>query len=180
MKRLLFVLLGMTSCAAPPPPPPKAATIEDFTAQIALRKDDSSLYIARGTLYVRARRYAEADADFTEAIRLAPRNFEPYLRRGAIRQGADAARDRAEARLLGSAFADGFYNDGVRAYTQGQIEEAERNFRFALDLQPFHSLAHVAMGRLYLERRQFALAAEEFDQAIPIGSENPELFFYRG
>jgi tetratricopeptide (TPR) repeat protein len=182
MKRLLLLVLGLVSCSAPPTPMPEEprATIEDYTRAIEQRKNDAPLYLARGMLHVQAQRYKSADDDFTEAIRIAPDYVEAYLRRGAIRQGADAARDRAEARRLGAGQADGYYNEGVRAYNQGRVEEAERMWRFAVDLQPFHSRAHVAIARLYLQRRQFVEAAVEFDQAIPIGSEDAELFYYRG
>jgi tetratricopeptide (TPR) repeat protein len=181
MKRLLLVL-SLVSCttAEPPLPEEPRSTIEDYTRAIERWKNDAPLHVARGILHVQARRYRSADDDFTEAIRLAPDYVEAYLRRGAIRQGADAARDRAEARRLGGGFADGYYNEGIRAYKAGMVEEAERMFRFAIDLQPFHSRAHVAISRLYLERRRFAEAAAELDQAIPAGSEDAELFYYRG
>lgn len=181
MKRLALVL-GLMSCTAEQPPMPEEprATIEDYTKAIELRKNDAPLYLARGILRVQERQYRAADDDFTEAIRLSPDYVEAYLRRGAIRQGADAARDRAEARRLGAGFADAYYNEGVRAYNQGQVEEAERMWRFALALQPFHSRAHVGVARLLLERRRYAEAAAELDEAIPIGCEDAELFYYRG
>jgi len=181
MKRLALVLtlVSCTSAQDPLPEEPRA-TIEDYTKAIELRKNDAPLYVARGILNVQGQRYRAADDDFTEAIRLAPDYVEAYLRRAEIRQGADAARDRAEARRLGAGFADGYYNEGVRAYSQGHVDEAQRMWKFAIDLQPFHSRAHVAMGRLYLDRRRYAEAAAELDQAIPIGSEDAELFYYRG
>jgi len=181
-RSFLFLCLVLASCTTGEPPMPEEprATIEDYTRAIELHRNDAPLYLARGILKVQARQYRSADDDFTEAIRLSPDYVEAYLRRGAIRQGADAARDRAEARRLGAGFADGYYNEGVRAYNQGHVEEAERMWRFAIDLQPFHTRAHVAIGRLCLERRQYAEAAAEFDQAIPVGSDDAELFYYRG
>jgi len=181
MKRLALVL-SLVSCTAAQPPMPEEprATIEDYTKAIELRKNDAPLYLARGILRVQQRMYRAADDDFTEAIRIAPDYVEAYLRRSAIRQGAEAARDRAEARRLGAGSADGYYNEGVRAYSQGHVEEAERMWRFALALQPFHSRAHVAVARLLMERRRFAEAAAELEDAIPIGSEDAELFYYRG
>lgn len=181
MKRL-FLVLGLMSCSTSQSPMPEEprATIEDYTRAIEQRGNDAPLYLARGILRLQANQVKAADDDFTEAIRLAPDYVEAYLRRGAIRQGADAARDRAEARRLGAGFADGYYNEGVRAYSQGHVEEAERMWRFAIDLQQFHSRAHVAIGRLCLERRQYAEAAAEFDQAVPVGSDDAELYYYRG
>jgi tetratricopeptide (TPR) repeat protein len=109
---------------------------------------------------------------------------EAYLQRAWFRRRsgreADAARDVQEARKASDGLADPFYNEGVRALTRGDSVEAERMFRFALDLDPLHSRAHIAMARLYMERHQFAEAAREFDEAIPAHPRDAELYYHRG
>src|SRR5439155_4003336 len=139
-----------------------------------------TLLFHRGSLYVRLGRLREAGDDFTEALRLAPEYPEALLSRARLRRGPEAERDIAEARRLGSALADGYYNEGVRAVTQGDSAEAERMFWFALALDPDHSRAHVAMARMHLERRRFAEAAAELDLAIPAHPRDAELYYHRG
>jgi tetratricopeptide (TPR) repeat protein len=161
-----------------------SAALNDFNSAVGLQKNDPTLYLNRGTLLVRAARLREAEADFSEALRLAPEYIDVLLHRAWVRRRqnrpADAERDVAEARRLGSAHADGFYNEGVRSLTLGDPAEAERMFRFALDLDPDHSRSHVAMARLYMERRLFTEAAAEFDLAISGQPRNAELYYHRG
>jgi tetratricopeptide (TPR) repeat protein len=156
------------------------AAISDWTAAIRLKQNDPSLYFSRGQLHESVGRPAEALADYSEAIRLFPEYAEALLYRARLQKGADAARDVAEARRVGADLADGFYNEGVRALTAGEGAEAEKNFRFALDLKPDHGRAHLAMARIYMERRRFAEAAVELDRAIEVRSEDASLYYHRG
>lgn len=159
--------------------------IADYTAAIALDKGDPALYSGRGSLWVRSRRPAEAEADFSEALRIEPGDVDTRLRRAELRRAqgraAEAAKDVELAREKAVAdSSDGYYNEGVRALNETDPLEAERMFRFALDLNPDHVRSHVAMARLYMERRRFAEAAAEFDQAIPARLRDAELYYHRG
>lgn len=156
------------------------AAIADWTAAIRMKKDDPALYFNRGQAYESVQRLREALADFSEAIRIFPEYAEALLHRARLQKGADAVRDVAEARRVGADQADGFYNEGVRAISAGDVAEAEKNFRFAIDLKPDHGKAHVAMARIYMERRMFADAAAEFDRAIDVLSEDASLHYHRG
>ncbi|MBV8881370.1 MAG: tetratricopeptide repeat protein, partial [Planctomycetaceae bacterium] len=92
----------------------------------------------------------------------------------------EAERDVEAARKSGLGLADSFYNEAVRAITLGDAPEAERMIGFTLDLDPGHSRAHVALARLYMERRLFEEAAKELDRAIPVHPTEAELYYNRG
>ena len=163
-----------------------ARALADLDSAIAFLAGDPSslsLLLNRALLLGREGRFDEADADLSEVIR-ATGSAEAYLQRAWFRRRSgregEAARDIQAARKASDGLADPFYNEGVRVLTRGDSAEAERMFRFALDLDPFHSRAHVAMARLYMERHQFAEAALEFDQAIPAHPRDAELYFHRG
>jgi tetratricopeptide (TPR) repeat protein len=144
----------------------------------------AAIHLDRGLLHLQTRDLRSAEEDFSEALRLVPDYTEALLQRAWIRRrlnrAAEAELDVAEARRSGSGQADGYYNEGVRSVTQGDSAEAERMFRFALDLEPLHSRAHTAMARIYMERRLFAEAAAELDEAIPAQPRNAELYYHRG
>jgi tetratricopeptide (TPR) repeat protein len=163
-----------------------ARAMADLNAAIAFLDGDPSrlsLLLSRALLLGRERRYDEADVDLSEVIK-ATGSPEAYLQRAWFRRRSgresDAARDVQQARKASDGLADPFYNEGVRALTRGDSGEAERMFRFALDLDPLHSRAHIAMARLYMERHQFSEAVLEFDQAIPAHPRDPELYYHRG
>jgi tetratricopeptide (TPR) repeat protein len=143
----------------------------------------ATVLLSRALLLGALRRSDEAEADLTEVIR-ATGNAEAYLHRAWFRRrsgrAADAERDVLEARRVGDGLADPFYNEGVRALQRGDAGEAERMFRFALDLDPFHTRAHLATARMHMERHRFADAVAEFDQVIPAHPRDPELYYHRG
>lgn len=162
-----------------------ARAIADYTAAIRFVGDASArgvLLLNRGVLYGKARRFDEGEADLSEAIK-ATGSPEAFLQRAWLRRQAgrtaDAERDVAEARKTGNSLADPLYNEGVRMLTRGDSAEAERMFRFALDLDPLHNRAHIAMARIYMERHRFAEAVSEFDQAIPAYPRDAELYYHR-
>jgi len=61
---------------------------------------------------------------------------------------------------------DGYIVDslGWAFYRIGNFEDAVKNLERAIDLKPDHGRGHVAMARIYMERRMFADAAAEFDR----------------
>jgi tetratricopeptide (TPR) repeat protein len=163
-----------------------ARALADLNAAIAFLDGDPSrlsLQLSRALLLGHAGRYDEADVDLSEVIK-ATGSPEAYLQRAWFRRRsgreAEAARDVQEARKASDGLADPLYNEGVRALTRGDSAEAERMFRFALDLDPLHSHAHIGMARLYMERHQFAEAVREFDEAIPAHPRDAELYYHRG
>ena len=163
-----------------------ARALADLNAAIAFLDGDPSrlsLQLSRALLLGNAGRYDEADIDLSVVIKETG-SPEAYLQRAWYRRRsgreADAERDVQEARKASGGLADQFYNEGVRALIRRDSAEAERMFRFALDLDPVHSHAHVAMARLYMERHQFAEAVREFDEAIPAHPRDAELYYHRG
>lgn len=167
-----------------------AASVADYGAALALGPTDeftapqrATILVNRALLHEQLGRPANADADLSAAIQTFPAYTEAYLQRARLRRAAgrakEADQDIEAARGIGAALADGFYNEGVRAITVGDNAEAERMLRFALDLDPGHSRAHVAMARLYMERRRFDDAVRELDLAVPVHPKEAELYYHR-
>jgi tetratricopeptide (TPR) repeat protein len=166
------------------------AAMADYGAALQLGPADdftkpqrAAILANRALVHEQLGRAPEAEADLTEAIRLVPEYAEAYLQRARLRRkggrAKEAEEDAAAARGIGAAMADGFYNEGVRAITSGDPGEAEKMLGFALELDPGHSRAHVAMARLFMERRRFDEAVKELDQAIPVHPKDAELYYHR-
>jgi tetratricopeptide (TPR) repeat protein len=106
-------------------------------------------YRQRGSAYGTKGELDRAIADFTEAIRLDPRNAEGFARR------ADAYLDRQ------------------------QLDQAIGDFSEAIRLGPDSPTARNNRGVAYWRKRDYARAIEDFDQAIRLNSTNPRAFLNR-
>ncbi|HXX94547.1 MAG TPA: tetratricopeptide repeat protein [Planctomycetota bacterium] len=166
-------------------------TESDFTQAITLlgpdpqgRAELARAHLDRAIVRAEAGRLPEAEEDFAEALRLLPTWVEAYLYRSQWRRRAGRAREADEdlerARQAGAALADTYYNEGVRQLNKAQLDEAERLFALAADLDPRHVRAWVALARCAMERGHYATAASAFTSAIALQPQSAELLYLRG
>jgi tetratricopeptide (TPR) repeat protein len=169
----------------------RSEALADYTSALERTPADelgsaprARLLLRRALLLAALGRVAQADADLSEALTLAPEYTEARLERARLRRrtgrAEEADRDIEAARRGGIAPADFFYNEAVRAIGIGERAEAERMLDLALDLDPGHSRAHVARARLAMEQGRFEEAAKELDRAIPVHPGEADLYYYRG
>ena len=62
----------------------------------------------------------------------------------------------------------GIVNDGVRALSAGNIEEAEAKLSTAVRLNPRGKEAHLGMGAVHQTKKEYDLAIEEYKKALEI------------
>lgn len=165
--------------------------VGDRTQALSLQRESGAAELdVAATLYERARLRAElgrfdaAELDFAEALRLVPGYVEALLERARLRRAqgrdAEADADAARAREGGLRAADSFYNEGVRELNLGRAPEAERLFGLALEIDPGHVQAHVALARIHLVTRRFDRAVAALDRAIAKRPGSAELHYHRG
>jgi len=167
------------------------SAVADLDAALALTPDEQlagpsriRLFLARAQVYRQMGRAPEAESDLNQVLKLDPEHTDACLERAWLlrRTGRPALADRdvETARKAGIATADVYYNEAVRSVNVGDAAEAERMIGFALDLDPGHSLAHIARARLLMERRRFDEAATELDSPIRVRPKDAELYYHRG
>lgn len=162
MKAALCLVL-LASCAELPP---RAAEPEPGPEAYVTRAERN---LARGDR-------PGALADLEAALKLSPNFLEALLLRGRLGHPADLE----TARKLGAGLAVGYYNEGVRALSRPDLDEADRHFGFALDLDPAHLQALVGRSRVLMERRRFEEAALCLDRALALDPGNADLVYHRG
>jgi Tfp pilus assembly protein PilF len=59
-------------------------------------------------------------------------------------------------------------NLGVIYYMNGQIDEAEKEYRKAFDLNPYEPAIHTSLGLIYFKRGKYRAAEEEFKKEISL------------
>jgi tetratricopeptide (TPR) repeat protein len=166
-------------------------TEADYTIAISILKGDplargelAKAHLDRAVARAEAARMAEAEEDFAEALRLVPSWVEAYLFRSQSRRRAGRSREADEdlerARQAGAAMADSYYNAGVRELTAQRLDEAERLFALASDLDPRHVRSWVALARCAMERGHYATAAEALSKAVVLQPQSAEFYYQRG
>jgi type IV pilus biogenesis/stability protein PilW len=83
------------------------------------------------------------------------------------RRFTEALREVEQALAVDTAFADAYLARGlVYEFGYGKDDEAERDYRRAIELRPDFSEAHNDLGHLLARRGRFADALREFDAAL--------------
>ena len=146
--------------------------------------DLAALHQRRGVLLAELGRLPEAEIDFSHALRLEPESALGYLHRAWARRRAgrpeDAEADLAQARWHGKSMAPVFHNAAVQHRADGRLAEAERFFRFAVEVDPSYVISQYGLGAVLLELGRFEEADAALTAAIPKQPMAAELFHHRG
>jgi Flp pilus assembly protein TadD len=141
-----------------------------YRRALALTPDQALPYYALGMLAYRRGQDDEAVAWLTKTASLAPDYAKTYRMLGvlAIRQGrdADARSSLRRALALDPRDATAMAHLGLVAQRAGDDAAAERWFLDAIALDPAQPLARNNLGTLYLARRRWAEALDQFSALL--------------
>jgi tetratricopeptide (TPR) repeat protein len=123
-----------------------------------------------------------AVADFTQAIRLDPNNYEIYVERGIVYSDMDdygrALADFEQAlRLNNSAV---YVSRGTTYAEMGDFEKAIADYTQAIRLEPNHFRMYSTRGQMYYKVDDFEKAIADFDQAIRLNPNVADAYMGRG
>ena len=153
-------------------------------SQLALWRSDATLfghaarvtqdnYLAHyglGHCFVSQGRFAEAEAEYREALRIKPRAAIAYFSLGSLllNEGRDdeALQNFAETIRLNPAYADANYNSGVIFQRRKEIDKALLAYNEAVRIDPRHARAHINAGNILDQQGQATLAESHFRTAV--------------
>ena len=125
-----------------------------------------------------------AIADYTEIIRLNPKNEYAYLERGVTyfnKHDFDLAiADYDRAIELNSIFENAFYNRGAAYFGKGEFDRAIADYDQALQLNPKDQQAYVRRGAAYRAKGKPDRAVADCAQAMQLNSKNKYAYYCRG
>ncbi len=134
------------------------------------------LYTNRGFAYNSKRKFAQAIADHTEAIRLNPKLSYPfaargyaYVERGELEKGLA---DLTESIRLDPNSDSAYYNRGLLLSRQGKFLDALKDFDEAVRCSPERGDRLVARALCYVAMADFDRALASFDGAIAAEPDN--------
>jgi Tfp pilus assembly protein PilF len=163
-----------------------AKALELLEGVTKLAPDFFSAQQTLGILYQRAGRLRDAEAAYQEARRLNPRAPDPLVNLGSLyldeatlraKEGRevvgkilDNALDILEESLKIKRSATAYYYLGTAYYKSTFYEEAEANFKLALEMDPSLGPGHLMLANLYMRQRKWTDALARLDIYL---AENP-------
>ena len=174
-------------CAFGQPPQAAIAACTRLLAYPKVRANKKVLagaHSLRGIAYARLKQYRQAIADYRQAIRLNPRDAEPYYNRGIayfrLKQYRQALSDYRQAIRLNPRNAIAYYNRGIAYFRLKQYRQAIANYDQAIRLNPRYANAYVNRGQAYSRLKQYRRAIQDYDQAIRLNPRGVEAYNNRG
>jgi tetratricopeptide (TPR) repeat protein len=127
--------------------------------------------------------YDHAIEDYSEAIRLDPKNASAFYHRGYAYRSTDYARaftDFNEAIRLDPKNAFTFYHRGSAYLATGDYEHAIADFNDAIRLDPKNAVTFSERGKAYRAKDDHDRAIADFNEAIRLNPKNAVTFSERG
>jgi tetratricopeptide (TPR) repeat protein len=130
-----------------------------------------------GTLLAENGDWAQASAQFRQAVRCDPQSAEVQNNLGLALVHQGQPREAIEhfdvALHIDPRFAKAHYNWGIALYALGQKSAAKSHFVQALDIKPDYAEAHDHLGVLLADEGKVAPAREHYEQAVRLKPGDP-------
>lgn len=155
----------------------------DYNKVLALEPTNFEAYIFRGQLARAARNFSRANADFTAALNLVPDSVQVYFYRAMVRIELGAIEEAIEdlTTVINSRTPfDEAYSQRAACYaTLGKNELALKDYA-ELIRRRNDADAYRLRAAFYRRQKQYALALADFERAIELNPDYPELLFESG
>jgi tetratricopeptide (TPR) repeat protein len=130
-------------------------------------------------LWVNQQQYANALADFNQAIQLHPESFIAYTNRGNVfmlqNQPHQALNDFNQAIAINDLYAEAWFNRGT-LQMNSVPQNAIADFEQAVQINPGYFDAYNNLGSVYYQMQNYAQAEFYFQQAANIQPQNPSIW----
>ena len=154
------------------------------TEQSVSALDQNIIYYYRGNAYDSKGDYAQAIADYNQAIHLQPDDVEAYNNRGNAYGSkgdyAQAIADYNQAIHLQPDYVEAYNNRGIAYGSKGDYAQAIADYNQAIHLQPDLAVAYYNRGNAYNSKGDYAQAIADYNQAIHLQPDLAEAYYNRG
>lgn len=144
----------------------------------------ASEYFERAYQADKAGDYEKAVLDYTEAIRLDPRDAKAYINRGKalndLSRYQEALVDLNKAIQLDPQYATAYNNRGIVYDDLKQYQQAIADFTKAIQLDPQLAAAYYNRGIAYDNLKQHIQAIADYDKSISLDPQYADAYYNRG
>jgi tetratricopeptide (TPR) repeat protein len=148
------------------------------------RQDRDVAFYNRAVAHLKKDDYGNAIADFTETIRINPKEADAFNHRGTAYRGKDeddrAIADFGEAIRLNPKYADAFNNRGLTYSSKGEYDAAIADFNAAIRIDPKYAEAYSNRGLAYNGKDDYDRAIADYDKAISLDPTSADAHNQRG
>lgn len=151
---------------------------------MAEEKPDAASYLLLGALYNGLKDYPQAEKNYSQAVRLAPKDEIVFIRRGDFyRQRGEndkAIADYTQAIALKPGIADVYRVRGLAYANINDSVKSLADYNKSLELEPQNALALMNRGNLYYGQKEYPKALADLNQAVTLKAADPCVNSYRG
>lgn len=126
----------------------------------------------RGKAHYQVDDFNMAINDFSQSLKLSPKNADIYLFRGhAYKKNKDYIRaiaDYDESLEWQPQQEDAYFNRGMAKYFMQQFSSASRDFQSTVDLNPNNGLAYYNLANTFVELKKLDLACQSYYMALEL------------
>jgi len=149
--------------------------------------DPANVFYFRGYSHLATRSFKNAIADFTESLRITPKNFCTacaYANRGIasfeLFDFDSALKDFLESRKHDAAPAGIHHNIGLTYQRKGDLDNAVQAFTEAVNRDPTFVDSYGHLADLFFEGKQFEQAIESMNRVLSVEPDNWKMLNNRG
>jgi|GEM_PF-1486172 len=167
--------------------------LEDYDKAIGLAPKRGVYLYSKALILIKTKDFTGAKENVEKAIRVEPEFAKAYYQRGMlwleVNKLKEAAADfnKAEALGLESALvmniqgkAVRYYDDGVAALNQGDLNKAQKALANAVAVRPRYAAAWFMQGQLLEKQGNYKKAVELYTTALQVGDRYKEAYHARG
>jgi tetratricopeptide (TPR) repeat protein len=141
-------------------------------------------YNGRGSAYLAVNDLDHAQADFTQAIALDPKNAAPYANRGRVYEDRgdwdNAIKDSNDAIALNPKFAFAYRNRGDAYDRKGEFDRAIADLSQAITITPKDPMLYRHRAGIYQDMGDLPHALADFSEAIALDQRSVPAYLGRG
>jgi len=156
----------------------------DFFNEALKRNPTARAYVIRGSISYEKEEYDKAIADYSQAIRLNPKDANAYIGRGdawSDKGQYDAAiSDFTNAVRLDPKSANARLSRGGAWLNKGELDKAIADFNDAVRLDPKNANAYLVRAATWINKSEYDKALVDFNEAIRLDPKDPTAYEVRG
>jgi len=162
------------------------AALRDYAKSIELSGNRYRVFFARGTLYLKMRKYQEAIADLSRTLELNAKYTKAWVNRGNayrdLNQTDAAISDYNAALEIQGNFDKALNNRGAAYLRKGMYDEALADFDRVISKNPGYVNAYINRAALYINPnvKQYDKAIADYNTALQLDPDNVQATYYRG